>query len=109
VLKYGLPVPAAKMTTRPFSRCRIARRLMYGSQTSDMVMALWTRVCWPWRSRLACSARPLMTVASIPMKSAVDRSMPRSLAASPRQMLPPPITTATCTPSETMRLTWRAM
>ena len=26
VEKYGLPVPAAKMTTRFFSRCRIARR-----------------------------------------------------------------------------------
>ena len=26
VVKNGLPVPAAKMTTRPFSRCRIARR-----------------------------------------------------------------------------------
>ena len=28
VVKYGLPVPAAKMTTRPFSRWRIARRRM---------------------------------------------------------------------------------
>ena len=28
VLKYGLPVPAAQMTTRPFSRCRMARRRM---------------------------------------------------------------------------------
>ena len=28
VVKYGLPVPAAKMQTRPFSRCRIARRRM---------------------------------------------------------------------------------
>src|SRR6202035_593920 len=26
VLKKGLPVPAPKTTTRPFSRCRIARR-----------------------------------------------------------------------------------
>ena len=28
VLKYGFPVPAAKMTTRPFSRWRTARRRM---------------------------------------------------------------------------------
>ena len=28
VVKNGLPVPAAKITTRPFSRCRIARRRM---------------------------------------------------------------------------------
>ena len=26
VVKKGLPVPAAKITTRPFSMCRIARR-----------------------------------------------------------------------------------
>src|SRR5205823_8332188 len=34
VVKYGLPVPAAKITMRPFSRWRTARRLMYGSATS---------------------------------------------------------------------------
>src|SRR5690606_28001145 len=28
VVKYGLPVPAAKTTTRPFSRCRMARLRM---------------------------------------------------------------------------------
>ena len=28
VVKYGLPVPAAKITTRPFSRWRMARRRM---------------------------------------------------------------------------------
>jgi hypothetical protein len=28
VVKYGFPVPAAKITTRPFSRCRVARRRM---------------------------------------------------------------------------------
>src|SRR5262249_50590594 len=31
VVKYGLPVPAANTTTRPFSRWRMARRGMYGS------------------------------------------------------------------------------
>ena len=37
VVKYGLPVPAAKITTRPFSRWRTARRRMYGSATSCIV------------------------------------------------------------------------
>ena len=37
VVKNGLPVPAAKITTRPFSRWRIARRRMYGSATSETV------------------------------------------------------------------------
>src|SRR5438034_3047442 len=35
VVKKGFPVPAAKMTTRPFSRCRMARRRMYGSARSE--------------------------------------------------------------------------
>ena len=34
VVKKGLPVPAAKMTTRPFSRWRMARRGMNGSAIS---------------------------------------------------------------------------
>ena len=47
VVKNGLPVPAAKITTRPFSRWRIARRRMYGSATSETAMADWTRVSSP--------------------------------------------------------------
>ena len=43
-LKNGLPVPAAKITIRPFSRWRIARRRMYGSATSEIVIADSTRV-----------------------------------------------------------------
>ena len=39
VVKNGLPVPAAKITIRPFSRWRIARRRMYGSATSATVIA----------------------------------------------------------------------
>ena len=39
VVKNGLPVPAAKITTRPFSRWRMARRRMYGSATSDTAIA----------------------------------------------------------------------
>ena len=47
VVKYGLPVPAAKMTTRPFSRWRMARRRMNGSATARISMAVTTRVTTP--------------------------------------------------------------
>src|SRR6266542_3203375 len=43
VVKNGLPVPAAKITTRPFSRWRIARRRMYGSAMARISMADSTR------------------------------------------------------------------
>src|SRR2546430_692291 len=59
VVKYGLPVPAARMTTRPFSRWRSARRRMYGSATSFIPIALMTRVWTPARSSASCRARPL--------------------------------------------------
>src|SRR4051812_25570759 len=39
-----------------------------------------------------------MTVASMPMWSAVARSIPADSPVAPRQMLPPPTTTAICTP-----------
>ena len=67
VVKNGLPVPAAKITTRAFSRWRIARRRMYGSATSEIVIALCTRVCTPRRSSASCSVSALSTVASMPM------------------------------------------
>ncbi len=54
VVKYGLPVPAAKITTRPFSRWRIARRRMYGSQTECISMAESTRVLTPSCSSAFC-------------------------------------------------------
>src|ERR1051325_7951154 len=44
VVKNGLPVPAAQMTMRFFSRWRMARRRMNGSATWAMVMAEFTRV-----------------------------------------------------------------
>ncbi len=44
VVKNGFPVPAAKMTTRSFSKCRIALRRMYSSAICGMAIALWTRV-----------------------------------------------------------------
>ena len=67
VVKYGLPVPATKIVTRPFSRWRTARRRMYGSAISFIAIALMTRTGTPIRSIASCSARPFMTVASMPM------------------------------------------
>ena len=66
-VKNGLPVPAAKITTRPFSRWRIARRRMYGSATSEIVIADCTRVCTPCFSSASCSVSALRTIASMPM------------------------------------------
>ena len=42
VEKYGMPMPAPKITTRPFSRCRWARSGRYGSATCPMVIAVCT-------------------------------------------------------------------
>src|SRR5215208_5436878 len=67
VVKNGLPVPAAKITIRPFSRWRIARRRMYGSATSCTSSADRTRVSAPCRSSASCTASELSTVASMPM------------------------------------------
>ena len=67
VEKNGLPVPAAKMMSRPFSRWRMARRRMYGSASDSIRMAVMTRVSTPIFSSTSCSARALMTVASMPM------------------------------------------
>src|SRR3954452_10995699 len=97
VVKKGLPVPAAKITTRPCSRWRIALRRMYGSHSLGISMALCTRVSWPARSRASCSARAFMTVPSIPMWSDWVASMPDMAPVRPRQKLPPPTTTHTST------------
>ena len=67
VEKYGMPMPAPKMTTRPFSRWRTARSGMYGSATWPMVMAVCTRESMPSFSRKSWRARQFMTVPSMPM------------------------------------------
>ena len=67
VVKNGLPVPAAKITTRPFSMCRIARRRIYGSHTLAIGMADCTRVGMPSFSSAFCIASAFITVAIIPM------------------------------------------
>ncbi len=66
VVKNGLPVPAAKITTRPFSRWRIARRRMYGSATSAIVSADWMRVQTASFSSASWIASAFRTVASMP-------------------------------------------
>src|SRR5690606_12119219 len=63
-----------------------------------MSMAVWTRVSAPAASKAAWRASALMTVASMPLWSAVLPSMPAWLAVAPRQMFPPPTTAATWTP-----------
>src|SRR3954465_9053385 len=98
VVKNGVPVPPAKITTRPFSRGRMARRRVEGSAIFGISMAVCTRVGWPTRSRASCRARPFMTVAIMPMWSAWLRSMPAPTPFRPRQKLPPPTTTAMSTP-----------
>ena len=68
VVTNGLPVPPARMTTRPFSRCRIARRRMYGSATVSIRTAVMQPgLARPSLSSVSCRARPFMTVASMPM------------------------------------------
>ena len=68
VVKNGLPVPAAKMTSRPFSRWRMARRRMYGSATRCISIAdMHAGLGDPRVSSASCSASALITVASMPM------------------------------------------
>lgn len=74
VVKKGFPVPAPKMTTRPFSRWRMARRRMYGSATSAILKAVWTRVGQPRLSRDACRKMAFITVAIMLGKTADKRS-----------------------------------
>jgi hypothetical protein len=62
-----LPVPAAKITTRPFSMWRRALRRMYGSETVAIGMADSTRVSAPIFSSAFCRASAFITVASMPM------------------------------------------
>ena len=67
VEKNGFPVPAAKITRRPFSRCRMARRRIYGSATARISMADITRVKTPIRSRASIKTMEFITVPSMPI------------------------------------------
>ena len=65
--KYGTPSPAAKITTRPFSRWRVARQRTNGSATCVIAIADWTRVGTWIFSKASCRASAFMMVASMPM------------------------------------------
>lgn len=65
VVKKGFPVPAAKITTLPFSRCLTALLRIYGSATSDIRKAVWTLVGIPILSIVACKNIAFITVANI--------------------------------------------
>jgi hypothetical protein len=67
VVKNGLPVPPARITTRPFSRCASARRRTKGSATWRISRAGSTRVVDAALSIASCSASALITVPSMPM------------------------------------------
>ena len=71
VVKNGLPVPATKITTRPFSRWRIARPRMKVSATAERLIAESTRAGCPNSSSISLRASPFMTVPSMPIWSAV--------------------------------------
>lgn len=73
VVKKGFPVPAAKMTTLPFSRCRTALLRMYGSATSDIRNAVCTLVGIPMLSIVACKNIAFITVANILWSSSKKR------------------------------------
>jgi len=58
-----------------------------------------TRVGTPAFSSASCIASAFITVASMPIWSAVVRSIPWAAPLRPRKMLPPPMTSATSQPS----------
>jgi hypothetical protein len=67
VVKNGLPVPAAKITTLPSSRYCSALGRMYGSTTWSMRSADIVRAVTPAARSASCSASAFITVASMPM------------------------------------------
>jgi len=102
VVKYGLPVPAANTTTRPFSRCRMARRGMNGSATCDIVIAVWTRVRLPDRfERVLQRQRVDHRGEHAHVVGASTVHAARRARHAPARCLPPPTTTAISTPSST--------
>ena len=81
------------MTTRPFSRWRVARCRMYGSAIRFISIAVCTRTGTPRCSSASASASALIVVASMPIWSARVRSILPPPSLTPRQKLPPPTTT----------------
>jgi hypothetical protein len=64
-----------------------------------MASAVMARAGAPSRSIAASSTSPFITVASMPMASAVGRDRLSLDILTPRRMLPPPTTTPSRTPS----------
>jgi hypothetical protein len=64
-----------------------------------MATAVCTRVSTPSFSSASWRARALITVASIPMWSAEERSIPAADGELPRKMFPPPTTIPISVPS----------
>ena len=67
VVKYGLPVPQANITTLPFSKCLTALLLMYSSAICLISIAVITLVYIPLLSSISCIASAFKVVASIPI------------------------------------------
>lgn len=102
VVKSGFPIPAPippKITTLPFSRWRMARRLMYGSATSCIISAVWTRVSTPIFSSEAWSNTAFITAAIIPIGCVEALSVPvAATQVSEQNTFRPPMTIATSMP-----------
>ena len=97
------------MTTRPFSKWRMALRWMNGSASFGISMDVITRVGTPIVSSAFIIASPLMIVASIPIESPTTRFTPFFAPERPRKMLPPPSTIPTSHPSAWIFRTRSAM
>ena len=67
VVKYGLPVPAARRMMCPFPDGGWPGPRMYGSATLRISMAVITRGSSPTRWSASASASAFITVASMPM------------------------------------------
>ena len=88
---------------------QVALRCEKLSQSCGMAIADSTTASSPLLTSDVRRASELITVASMPIWSPVTRSPPREATATPRKMLPPPITMATCTPRSTACLTSAAI
>ena len=58
----GFPVPPAKSTNLPFSKCLIALRLMYGSATEGKFNAVWVLTGISFFSSWSCRANAFIIV-----------------------------------------------
>ena len=111
VVTKGLPVPPAKMTIRPFSRWRVARRRMYGSATLSMRMAVCKRVSQCRHSKASCSRQAVQHRGDhahvVRGRFLDDLAAGAELRAA--RICRRRLTIASWTPRWTMRCAWRAM